>query len=165
MRDPTRQSMRSTRRAPREDATNAHEFPRVRTHTHERIHPSRASFARLHPRVASHRVASTTVARVTAAIQPPPGRPRASSPDHRRRPGRREYKKNTSSPHSARAPRTVPLARPVAVVDTVVVVVIVPIIIVLVLVARAESSRRRVTSRRHARDRWVYWFFFWIFVD
>ncbi len=154
-----------TRRMP----TSSHEFRDTRTH------PSIPRIVRPSPpsrRIASRPVASIIVAprhrRHPAAPRSPPRvvtRPPTTPPPT----SGQTRVKNTSSPHSARAPRTVPLARPVAVVDTVV-VVIVPIIIVLVLVlvARAESSRRRVTSRRPARDRWVYWFFlvvfFWILI-
>ena len=122
-------------------STRSHEFRDTRTH------PSIPRIVRPSPpsrRIASRPVASIIVAPRHRRHPPAPrSRTRASSPDRRRRSGRRETrprastKKNThtSSPRSARAPRTVPLARPVAVVDTVVVVVvIVPIIIVLVLV-------------------------------
>ncbi len=135
-------------------STRSHEFRDTRTH------PSIPRIVRPSPpsrRIASRPVASIIVAprhrRHPAAPRSPPRvvtRPPTTPPPTF---GQTRVK-NTSSPHSARAPRTVPLARPVAVVDTVV-VVIVPIIIGLVLVARAESSRRRVTSRRHARDRGV----------
>ena len=144
--------------------TSSHEFRDTRTH------PSIPRIVR--PSPPSRRIASRRVHHRRPRHRRHPAAPRSHPRVVTRPPTtfgqtrdarRARVKKNTSSPYSARAPRTVPLARPVAVVDTVVfVVVIVPIIIVLVLVlvARAESSRRRVTSRRHSRDRWFYCFFF-----
>ena len=130
---------------------NSYEFRETR------MRPSRAAFARLHRRVTSRRVASTTVAFITAAIVLPcrPARrhPTATTPTTTSGDARRAHE-HTSIIHRVeftRAPRTVPLARPFAVVDTFV-FIIVPII---VLVARVESSRRRVTSRRATGGRWI----------
>lgn len=167
MRDPTRQSMRSTRRAPREDATNAHAFPRVRTHAHERIHPSRASFARLHPRVASHRIASrpSPSPRVTAAIQPPPVAPARRHPttddpsaDVRADASKKHIEPTFRARTTHRSPRATRRGRrhgrrrrrhrPHH--------------------HRPRPRRRRVTSRRHARDRAIdgcsIGFVFWILI-
>ena len=134
-------------------STRSHEFRDTRTH------PSIPRIVR--PSPPSRRIASRPVHHRRPRHRRHPPAPPVSHPRVVTRPPttfgqtRVQKKTHTSSPRSARAPRTLPLARPVAVVDTVVVVVIVPIIIGLVLVARAESSRRRVTSRRHARDRGV----------
>ena len=72
MRDPTRQSMRSTRRAPREDATNVHAFPRIPRHTNASIHPAHRSPVST---LASHRIASRRVHHRRPASPPPSSRP------------------------------------------------------------------------------------------
>ena len=69
--------MRSTRRAPREDATNVHAFPRIPRHTNASIHPAHRSPVST---LASHRIASRRVHHRRPASPPPSTRPPVSHP-------------------------------------------------------------------------------------